>query len=251
MMINSICFIPSLLLIYSKTYKDYFKIKKIISFFNFFVMVLQIASIICWSIEIWFKEKSIFLNMLVIISLVLVSFCWWENYVNENSEKLFLKLLAKVKKDLDKSRHKTYLIISIWNMIFILLLMLLIFYIENPANSILTNFKDTFKRHKINIIREKGISNEQLTINSNSYIPIALLLIQMFCSLMAYSIGKFVCRICMQLFSFSFPLALVAPTTISIVTIFCRLRFKDVCIISHLFGVGLPDVPVQPGLSRI
>ena len=209
-------------------------------------MLFQIASIIGWAL-FWCKEKSIVLSLLVFLSLILVSCCWWENYVDKKCEKPWLKLLSESKENLDKnSRHKTYLIISIWNMIFTFVLMLSIFYLENPSNSIVKelfiNFTDAFTNHKIDISRDKRIleanliENDELSYNSNAKIPIILLLIQIICSLLAYSTGKFICRVCMQLFSFSFPLALAAPITISIVTTFCRLRYKDVCIVSQIFG---------------
>ena len=245
MMINSICFIPSLLLLCSKSFSD-FKNHTLTSFLDIISMLFQIASMIGWAI-FWCKEKSIVLSLLVFLSLILVSCCWWENYVDKKCEKPLLKLLAESKKNLDKnSRHKNYLIISILNMIFTFVIMLFIFYIENPSNSIVkqlfTNFTDAFTSHKINISRDKGIlevhliESDELLYYSNARIPIILLLIQIICSLLAYSTGKFICRVCMQLFSFSFPLALAAPITISIVTTFCRLRYKDVCIVSRMFG---------------
>lgn len=240
-MINSICFIPSLLSLSSKSLND-FKVNKMISFFDLFSMIFQISSIICWSI--WYGSFFVFL------SLVLISCCWWENYVNDKSKRNLIVYLVDAKEDLKESKFITYALISIWNMILMFSLMLLIFYVEHPEDSVVNDlfikfsdaFNQTYIANETYIINETYILSNNITNITGDYIndehlpATKFLIYYLICFHLAFVFGFISCKIQMQKFGFALPLQLAGPTTICIVTVLCYLRFQNICSFGKFFG---------------
>ena len=70
---------------------------------------------------------------------------------------------------------------------------------------------------------------EIIEVRSEGSTPMYVLLISILASYMAYIFGKFACKICIQGFSFAFPLNLAMPVAISLLFSACGLRNDDAC----------------------
>jgi chitin synthase len=111
-----------------------------------------------------------------------------------------------------------------------------------------TKFKESFSSHKILIQRDKsdlitfantdqfiGIEGETFEINSRSAMPLWFIIVQILATWICYVVAKFACKICIQGFSFAFPISLTVPVTISALIAFCGVHFDNKCKISDFF----------------
>ena len=75
------------------------------------------------------------------VAILLISFGWWENYVDRRSRSMLIKRLAGVKDRLKKTRYFTYMFISYWKMLVFFSCMLLFLYFNglNPG-ALFSNF---------------------------------------------------------------------------------------------------------------
>ncbi|CAG2111939.1 unnamed protein product [Medioppia subpectinata] len=124
--------------------------------------------------------------------------------------------------------------------------MILAFYMtDGSVGTIFSKFKESFGSHKITIQRDRsdlislantdqfvGIESETFEINSRSSIPIWFVIIQIVASWVCYVVAKFACKICIQGFSFAFPISLTVPVAISALIAFCGVHFDNKCKIS-------------------
>ena len=69
------------------------------------------------------------------MAILLISFGWWENYVDRRSRSMPIKRLAGVKDRLKRTRYFTYMFISYWKMLVFFSCMLLFLYFNglNPG----------------------------------------------------------------------------------------------------------------------
>jgi chitin synthase len=113
-----------------------------------------------------------------------------------------------------------------------------------------TNFPSGFRNHTIKIEEIKPILNERLPnfddvtsdlysgeIFSSQTVIWIVLGVHVASSYLCYIFGKFACKVHIQVFSFSLPINLTVPITISMLIVLCGLRETDVCVY-HGF---LPD----------
>merc|ERR1719187_1082883 len=105
------------------------------------------------------------------------------------------------------------------------------------------DLKSAFGSHPINVteVRETIASNfppdfgnvapldETFTMNSWNNTPIYVFLIQVLTAWLCYIFGKFACKICIQGFSFAFPVNLTIPVSISLLITMCGLKFDTAC----------------------
>ena len=152
--------------------------------------------------------------------------------------------LCEIKKDVNKSRYFTYALISFWKIILIFVTILIYFSIidftedKNVVHRLFDNFDDAFSEHKINISRATSSFSQELPqIHSKPFIYLWVILIQILSTILCYSLSKFVCKIQIQVFSFTFPLTIVGPITIVLVNILSRLRQRYTCELTQLLGL--------------
>jgi chitin synthase len=182
------------------------------------------------------------------ITLILISFGWWENFVNTRSKNSLVKWLASFKKDLENCRYSIYLFISIWKIALMFVGMVLIQYliVENDQRydiikKLFTKFMPAFSDHEITLIRDTSdldtMSEENHTLQVDSSTSIWVTVIQVISTIFCYFTSKFVCKICIQSFSFALPISLVIPSTVSFLIAMTDFRSKpdDKCSLTDEF----------------
>lgn len=194
------------------------------------------------------------------VSVFLVSAGWWENYVDRRSPLRPVKELGRLKDRLKKTRYFTYAFVSVWKMVLFLSCMLLFLHLNG------THVLDLFSRvgeavgpHNINVTETHhgggggggrgghalgggggfgaglpDVPGAQLlpdvvNVRSESTTPMYVLLIHVSSAWFAYVFGKFACKICIQGFSFAFPVILAVPATVTLMITACGLRNEDTC----------------------
>ncbi|XP_042909493.1 chitin synthase chs-2 [Parasteatoda tepidariorum] len=235
MLTNCVCFIPSVLGLLSRHSGEAKRPVKVI--FDILAILIQGTSFVLWPMT----EKTP-RAWLIPISVTLVSARWWENYVDKNSPFSFLRKLSSIKEDLRKSRYFISIFLSLWKMIVIFCAMFGFLHLTmDDATFIFRGFTASFRSHPIMVqqlrlplqvlsdIPTASPLDEQVFLMSSALTPIYVALIQVAASLMCYVFGKFACKICIQGFSFAFPINLTIPVCISMLIASCGVRTEDVC----------------------
>ena len=162
-----------------------------------------------------------------------------------------MRQLGRIKERLKKTRYFVYSFISIWKITLFFATMLLFLHLNGVAISpMFSDFAEGFSTHKINVTRVLPHSNQPLLdipgggklqevvgITSWDMTPFKVLLIQIASAYLAYIFGKFACKICIQGFSFAFPVNLTIPVVVSLLISACGLRDGDACV----FKNSIPD----------
>ena len=78
---------------------------------------------------------------------------------------------------------------------------------------------------------------EIIEVRSHATTPMYVCLIQLLAAYLAYIFGKFACKICIQGFSFAFPVILSVPVSVTLLITACGLRNEDPC----WFRESVPD----------
>ncbi|XP_076350949.1 chitin synthase chs-2-like [Tachypleus tridentatus] len=238
MLTNCVCFMPALFSLLSH-HKDEEKrpLKVVLDILS---IIFQATGFVIWPIVEHYKR-----SWTIPVAVFLISFTWWENFVDKKSPVLLIKKLANIKEDLRKSRYFTYIFISIWKTMLIFCSMLAFLYMtmENLSN-LFQLFKKSFQPHPIRVHQVRTFvldSNlpdlptaspidEEIDIDSLPMAPIYVTLIQVTASLLCYIFSKFACKICIQGFSFAFPISLTVPVTMSLLIAACGIRSENECL---------------------
>ncbi|CAG0919230.1 unnamed protein product [Notodromas monacha] len=148
-----------------------------------------------------------------------------------------------------KTRYFTYIFISLWKILFFFGSMLLLLYAGSDDSPIFLfkSFKDSFSTHALNVTEVNGNLNsygtpdidvqpfvEPVSVNSWGGTAAYVLLIQVLAAWLCYVFAKFACKICIQGFSFAFPVSLTVPVTISFLIALCGLRNDDSCLMENI-----------------
>nr|AHX26704.1 chitin synthase [Owenia fusiformis] len=137
------------------------------------------------------------------IASVLVSLAWWENFVDKNlyfGKRLILPM-RQFKAQLHECRQKATVFVSLWKTG----LTIAFAYIFVPDFSFSFFVATVTGNH-----------------NTDTLIDYAPLFVQMFTSMAVYYFGSLACKLCMQHFSFSVPLALSTPVTFVVLWLQCH-----------------------------
>lgn len=238
MLTNCLCFVPAILSLLSRHSGESKKVAKIL--LDFLSLLSQFSACVIWPLTL--KDQSDF-GLLIPVTVILVSFGWWENYVNKNSHFTIVQDMASAKDDLHRSRYFTFIFIAPWKiLVFFLGLLLSRYMIDGSIAFLFSQFKAAFSVHKILIARDRsdltvlasheshvGIEAEWIEMDSYSSTPMLVALIHIVTSWLCYVVGKFACKIMIQGFSFAFPISLTVPTTISVLIASCGLYLEDSC----------------------
>ena len=209
---------PQLHLILRKDRKRWLKIIQI------FLFLFHVSVIICWSVILHRSNSVHWIS--TILSPILISIQFWENFVDENSEenvnhgwiRKFKKSLNVIIEDLNGSngkgeslnkRDRIMWIVSLWK-IFVTFMMTILFqYINGNSDVIKDLFRVDFQIDKIKIIEENYDTSNSIIVNDNTdvhfmvleqpHIFSYILLIQVAATTICYSFSIIFSRICVNM----------------------------------------------------
>ncbi|KAI8122277.1 Chitin synthase 6 [Lucilia cuprina] len=224
---NSVCFVPAVLNILMGTHKHW----KSIAVYSISILALiaQATAFVLWPAI----SDSLEVQILA-IPLILISFRWWENYINSYSS--IANLIKMVRRT--KSRYHTYLYLS---PIKIVVFALIAFSFHGqPIEEYFSMFTEAWNPHEIVVKRASDSSTapsnslttkttENFIIQSSINAPLYILLIQVASSYLCYIFGKFACKIKIQEFSYALPLSLATPLAVAATVALTWVRETDVC----------------------
>ncbi|CAC5405893.1 CHS1 [Mytilus coruscus] len=196
-------------------------------------LALQIAGVILITIYINIGSMMAFF----VLSVVLVSVKYWENFITMGTEKSIL--FRKLKRELHIRRTKTSCIVSLWKMLITFLAVITIFT-SRGTDSMLA-FRALFNKGIASIKTVFGEQNMGFNPICQTDVPFLAALICIICDYLCYKTSKTVCVINCQRFGFSLPMAAIPPVvTIVIGGLMnhpdilkldsCDLLFSDWCI---------------------
>lgn len=218
------------------------KIKKILDIGS---IVVQGLGLIIWPISVTTAGAKIWFLPLAIS---FISCHWWENFVTHNSPWEPIQYLAYIRDKCHQSRYKIYSIVAPYKIFMFFSFASMI--TGTSFSGFFDGFDGDFSNHTI-IVEEiqatlsarlpdfDDITNDlyRAEIRGNSTTVWWILFVHAISSYFCYIFGKFACKIHIQTFSFSLPINLVVPLTVSTLIILCGLRQSDVCHFHDL----LPD----------
>ncbi|KAK3909060.1 Chitin synthase chs-2 [Frankliniella fusca] len=244
MLTNSLCLVPGVLGMLSRTNKEGQRFVKVLV--DLGAIVAQCTALVVWPVLLNSKDttRPVYGARLWIIpvAVVCISCGWWENYVNKQSPIGFVKTLGRVKERLKRTRYFTYMFISVWKIMvmFTMMLIVVLFEYGNVAH-IFQVLPKALSEHQITIYEVKipgsstpvdllsdlnptgDVETEQAMYKFALY----TCMVQVFAAYICYIFGKFACKIMIQGFSYAFPVSLTVPVTISLAIAACGLRKDD------------------------
>lgn len=245
MLTNCVAFIPGLFGLLSRTKKESHVALKVMM--DLLALACQLTGFFVWPIIEYGKSnngegKNAYIWGIP-FAILLTSFGWWENYVDRHSKVSIIKYFGGIKERLWKTRYFCYIFISLWKCLIFFGTMLICMGFRLGEIGPMFELGNAFSSHKINFTEVQqtltgnsipDISvvaplNENIQFDSQKGTPIYVFLIQVFTAWMCYIFGKFACKICIQGFSFAFPVNLTIPVSISLLITACGLRFEDAC----------------------
>ena len=147
------------------------------------------------------------------------------------------------------TRYFSYIFVSVWKvLVFFSTMVLVELFTVGKIDNLFVLFQSGFSEHKVNLTELQtnsklsqldlpGLGGGRLieteTIISWAHTPIYVFIIQSFASFLCFGLGKFACKICIQGFSYAFPVNLTIPVTISLLIAFCGLRIGNACMFSE------------------
>ena len=234
MLKNCFCLIPGVLALLSRHSKEKLFCLKI--FIDLLAILGQLSAIVNF---IFIENQNNTLKYALPISCLLISQGYWENFAGDYSSFKWVRNLAKRKEKLHRSRYFIYIIVSSIKICIMISGMLIIRYlIDGSCLYLFTQFKNAFSQHKVLIVREKteilsdGIDEEWLELDVFGTLPMWFAFIQISTSWLAYVFGKYSSKICIQEFSFTFPLILTVPISIILFSVSCDLHLTDTCALA-------------------
>ncbi|XP_071447222.1 chitin synthase chs-2-like [Hetaerina americana] len=249
MITNCVCFIPAVLGEYLKlglSYQGW-----VFYGLDFLAIFLQGTGLIVWPLTEGISNPSLWA---IPFALLFISAGWWENYTSKYSPFSFIRSMSTVKDRLKTTRYFTYSIVSLWKIlvIFIICLVSQHLYGQNVEH-FFTKVGEGFKDHKITVREVKtvysapsgnlpDISNaipvgDYIDVRATFQSPIYVCILQIVSAYLCYIFGKFACKICIQEFSFAFPVNLTVPVAVTALTVMCANRAADTC---YYHGI-IPD----------
>ncbi|XP_028966914.1 chitin synthase chs-2 [Galendromus occidentalis] len=237
MLTNCMCFIPALFGMLSH-YPGEEK-RALRTLLDFFCLCAQAMGFFVWPFVVESEH-----SWTIPVSCLLVSCRWWENYVDKRSSFGLIARFGRMKDDLRKSRYFSYIFISAWKVLLYFSLMLFVNMItmENVVD-LLRSFAKAFRSHQISIVQvyqrvfdqlppdipTASPLDDDISLSTFEWTPIIVAMIQICAAHICYVSSKFACKICIQGFSFAFPISLTIPVSISLLIASCGIRFEDVC----------------------
>ena len=112
MITNCVGFIPAFFGLLSRNNKEDKRLLR--SLIDVIAIACQVSGFFIWPIVENGRGNK---TWTVAVAIFLISFGWWENYVDRRSKSRIIKKLAGVKERLNRTRYFTYMFISYWKML--------------------------------------------------------------------------------------------------------------------------------------
>ncbi len=235
MLTNCVAQVPGILGLLSRHSRESHRALKMV--FDIGAVLCQVTGFIIWPLnETW---NGNYILWTIPVAVLLTSCGWWENYVDRRAPVGFVKRLGKVKERLKKSRYFVYSFTPLVKIFAFFVTMLFCLWLNGaPVMHIFTHFFSGYQSHGINITQvehagtirtDQHFLKDTIEVRSENTIPIYATLIQIIGVYLAYIFGKFACKICIQGFSFAFPVMLSVPVTVVVLITACGLRSENPC----------------------
>lgn len=158
------------------------------------------------------------------------------------------EMLLYFQDDLRHSRYFVYSFVSVWKLLIMFGTMFGFLRVTMDDVSLMfSKFFESFSQHSLKVFQAGDALKvtdttippdfptprplaEDIGINSSALIPLYFLLIQVSAALLCYVFAKFSCKICIQGFSFAFPVCLSVPVTISLIITGCGIWQDSICV---------------------
>lgn len=117
-------------------------------------MTLDLTSIAAQATPLvtWLVVEKDVSKFTIPLSVILISFGWWENFVYKESPIPFLSELASKIKKFENSRYFIYIFLSLWKCLLFFTTTVLILYLkEGDVEFLFSNLSNAFMDHAINI----------------------------------------------------------------------------------------------------
>ena len=148
MITNCVACIPAFFGLLSRNNKESGRLLK--SLIDVVAIACQVSGFFIWPIVE--NGRGNRKSWTVAVAILLISFGWWENYVDRRSRSRLIKKLAGVKERLNRTRYFTYMFISFLKICVFFASMLLLLYFNgtHPA-SVFTEFTTAYSGHVLNV----------------------------------------------------------------------------------------------------
>nr|QWX20092.1 chitin synthase 2 [Henosepilachna vigintioctopunctata] len=245
MLTNAFCFIPGVVGLLSRNAKNFslIDISTVVAL-DIVSIIAQMTSFIMWPI----LEGNHKLN-LIPISAILISFGWWENYVDENASFPIIRALATKRRVFQNRTYFLYLIVSVTNCLIFFTTALVIFWVQqNDISFLFNNFGAIFSDRSINVTEVKTLVEDLSefglddtfkpitgTVLTSVWTPITVILVNIFSSYICYTSVKFASKISIQEFSFALPINLTIPLLLCILIGITGDYLEDECKLIGIF----------------
>nr|XP_045601815.1 chitin synthase chs-2-like isoform X3 [Procambarus clarkii] len=241
MLTNCVAFIPGLFGLLSRTKKESRVALKVMM--DVVALACQVTGFVVWPIVEYGKDPNSWRIWFIPPAIFLTSFGWWENYVDKHSKFRVIKYFGGIKERLWRTRYFSYVFVSLWKCLVFFTVMIISMSTRLQDLSAIFELGKAFRVHSINVteVRETlpghtvpdfptvAPLENTLPILSTYGTPVYVFLIQVLTAWLCYIFGKFACKICIQGFSFAFPVNLTIPVSISLLITACGLRFDTAC----------------------
>lgn len=245
-LMNAVCIVPAILKLIFSSRRDMTRLKKFVS------VLLDIVAILC-QLSVFgivkydgffYKQKSIdkiqsnWFLLQVILSTLLISLGWWENYTEVRfSTNRFTIFIQNQINDLRKHRAKVYLLVSPVKIV----LIFLFGYLLLPAEL----QKDYSKFNlPVNETLKLVVKKEDIFLhNTGFYWPVVVHIIS---SAICFFTARIACKVLMQRVAFALPLGMSTGATFFVLAGFSMLRQSERIPIFDL----LPDYFFLNGFDR-
>ncbi|KAK3083083.1 hypothetical protein FSP39_013460 [Pinctada imbricata] len=179
--------------------------------FDVLAFVVQLSILLLWPIRNIIADEDYQDAWAIIVSLLLISLGWWENYVNKFTKLGKLgQVLRDLKRNIRRMRTKTFAVVSVWKIVVTLGLMTALM-----SNLKMSCVKALFFKGDNHAMECPHLSypTDTFNVESSAYRtdPFWIAMIQIFSCLLCYTFSKTACKIMLQVVSFSLPLMLAAP----------------------------------------
>ncbi|CAG7824713.1 unnamed protein product [Allacma fusca] len=253
---NAVCLLPAVLSMISRyrinnTNKSWL----ILMFLDLISVIFQIFGLLVWPFVLSKNDSSIDKPWLLPLSATLISFGWWENYVSKHSKVGIIRTLAEIRKNVVVTRYHSYIYISITKMlVFLATMCLSVWIIGDDPYDYFNGFNAAFGPRFLNateigqtiaqgVLQDQATPSISQTIIHQNILPFEVdpnaaingFLIQFCVAYACYFTARFACKICIQGFSFSFPLSLSVPVSVAFLVGMCGLRSENVCFAKNMF----------------
>ena len=178
---------------------------------DFLAILFQASILFLWPIRYFLDELTPTESWAIPVSLFLISFGHWENYVNKNTSLGALgRTLKELKKQTRRARNKIYLVVSVWKITVTLLSMTAIISdFKQECARVLYFYGDNGQSGCPHLVNPYGVHN----VEAKNYMedPFWVMLVQISACLLCYTFAKTACKTLLQIGSFALPLCLSMP----------------------------------------